>query len=226
MRTKTLLLTAALGAAGLTSALAQDTVFSSNAVGFVNTTVPGTGFSPIANPLDAGDNTIANLFNADTAPDMLPGVLFEKWNGAGFDIETYVGTGWIGVNGDAATLAPGEGGFFFADTEFQVTFVGEVEQGPLSNPIPGNSFSMKSSQVPQSGTASELDLTNDLASGDALYKWNGSAYDIYTLIDPGSDLWQGPNALGEEPEINIAEAVFIFAGADTSWDRTFSVNTQ
>ena len=47
MRTKTLLLTAALAAAGVVSSMAQ--VYSVNSVGYVNLTLPN-GFSMIANP--------------------------------------------------------------------------------------------------------------------------------------------------------------------------------
>src|SRR5688500_4600203 len=60
MRTKTLLLTAALSAAGIATSMAQ--VYSVNAVGYVNTQlVPG--FSLVSNPLNnTTGNTIQNLF--------------------------------------------------------------------------------------------------------------------------------------------------------------------
>src|SRR5947207_10303632 len=50
MRTKTLLLTAALAAAGAASAMAQN-VYSVNAVGYANVSVP-SGFSMIACPFE------------------------------------------------------------------------------------------------------------------------------------------------------------------------------
>src|SRR5687768_8351279 len=59
MRTKTLLLTAALAAAGLTSSMAQ--VFSVNAVGFVNVTVPASSFALLANPLNQPTNDLASV---------------------------------------------------------------------------------------------------------------------------------------------------------------------
>ena len=59
MRTKALLLGAAVGAIGLATSMAQ--VYSVNIVGYVNTTIP-TGFSIICNPLNAtGGNTIGNV---------------------------------------------------------------------------------------------------------------------------------------------------------------------
>jgi hypothetical protein len=58
MRTKTLLLTAALSAAGVATSMAQ--VYSVNAVGYVNTQlVPGLNL--ISNPLEAADNKIKTL---------------------------------------------------------------------------------------------------------------------------------------------------------------------
>jgi hypothetical protein len=58
MRTKTLLLTAALAVAGLSSASAQ--VYSVNAVGYINLSLP-KGFSMICNQLKASpDKQIKN----------------------------------------------------------------------------------------------------------------------------------------------------------------------
>src|SRR5687768_13509192 len=76
MRTKTLLLTAALSVAGIATSMAQ-AVYSVNAVGYVNTDlVPG--FNLISNPLDNKSsptgNSIANLFTTGiqgTIPNQL-----------------------------------------------------------------------------------------------------------------------------------------------------------
>src|SRR5687767_13420891 len=62
MRTKTLLLTAALSAAGLASSMAQ--VYSVNAVGYVNQSVPGSGtpgvsrLAILAVPLNGTNNEL------------------------------------------------------------------------------------------------------------------------------------------------------------------------
>ena len=58
MRTKTLLLTAIVGALGFTAAQAQ--VYSVNAVGYVNKSIP-SGFSIVANPLNNGDNKVSDV---------------------------------------------------------------------------------------------------------------------------------------------------------------------
>ena len=85
MRTKTLILTAALAAAGIATSKAQ-TVFSVNAVGFVN--VPLTpGYNLFCNPLNATNNSIQSLITA------LPnGTLLLTWNSAiqDFNSDTFL----------------------------------------------------------------------------------------------------------------------------------------
>src|SRR3989304_4197401 len=60
MRTKTLLLTAVVSAAGIATSMAQ--VFSVNAVGYVSKPLQAGKFHLIANPLIASDNSIGKLF--------------------------------------------------------------------------------------------------------------------------------------------------------------------
>jgi hypothetical protein len=161
MRTKTLLLTAALGAVGLTSSTAQQ-VFSVNAVGFVNVVVP-PGFSMVANPLNAATNTVPALFAG--VPD---GTTVYKFDGTSFLVNT-LDLGEWGI--PAQTLVPGEGAFIRnpGTAPFTVTFVGEVMQGSLSNPLPAG-FSIKSSQVPQSAAVATV-LGFPAADGDTIYQF-------------------------------------------------------
>ena len=65
MRTKTLLLSAAVLAAGLAASTAQS-VFSVNAVGYVNKTL-APGYNLIANPLNGTNNLLSTII--PTAPD-------------------------------------------------------------------------------------------------------------------------------------------------------------
>ncbi len=60
MRTKTVILIAAVCAAGAATSMAQ--VFSVNAVGYVNKVIPAGGFAMVSNPLRAATNTIDALF--------------------------------------------------------------------------------------------------------------------------------------------------------------------
>lgn len=212
MRTKTLLLTAALSAAGIATSMAQ--VFSVNAVGYVNTPIV-TGFNLISNPLNATDNTIAGLFKG--AP--VNTAVYKYAQATGFSVATMDEFDLVFLPADVAsqTVVPGEGVFVLAPSPFTVTFVGEVPQGALKNPIPAG-FSIKSSQVPQAGTAAELGLVGK--PNDTLYQFNTTTqtYDVSTF-DEFDLVW----APALKP-LKVGEAVFLNLIAATSWDRTFSVN--
>ena len=75
MKTKALLAAGLMMAASAASSLAQ-TVYSVNAVGFVNVECP-SGFSLIANPLVAADNRVVALF-----PNATSGTVIFKFNPA------------------------------------------------------------------------------------------------------------------------------------------------
>src|SRR5881394_4637 len=164
MRTKTLLLTAALCAAGIATSKAQ-AVYSVNAVGYVNTSL-GKGFNLVSNPLDnkaTDGNKIKNLFASLPA-----GAQVFYFDGSKYSIasvDEFTGE----ITGDAAdtVLAPGNGVFVRVDAATTVTFVGEVPAGSLSNPIP-KGFSIKASQVPQAGKVT-TDLGFPTAAGDQIF---------------------------------------------------------
>jgi len=120
MRTKTLLLTATLGAAGIASSFAQTPVYSQNVVGYVNVQAPA-GFSLIANPLD---NKTGNNLNT-ILPGVPVGTTVYKYDGAtGFTSSVNFGT-WT----PDLILAPGEGAFIQLAAPATLTFVGEVTLG-------------------------------------------------------------------------------------------------
>jgi hypothetical protein len=221
MRTKTLLLTAALSAVGVATSMAQ--VYSVNAVGYVNTTlVPG--FNLVSNPLSGANNSIQALFSS------IPlGSQVFKFNGASFDIATADqdddgNPALVPANVGALTVVPGEGVFvkLNATANATVTFVGEVAQGSLSNPLPAG-LSIRSSQVPQAGTASELGLPIG-APGDQLFQWNtaSGSYDISTVDtdDDGNPAW-----VPSLKSLKVGEAFFLKRSAAGAWARTFSVNS-
>jgi hypothetical protein len=209
MRTKTLLLTAALGAAGVATSVAQS-VFSVNAVGYVNVDVP-KGFSMIANPLDAGagNNTVAKLFAG--VPDGT--TVFQYSPASGWAGNTLDLGEWGNPN---AVLAPGGGAFIRVPSATKVTFVGEVMQGNLSNPIAAG-FSVMSSQVPQSGKL-DTDLKFPAADGDVVYQFDNAtnSYVSHTL-----DFGEWSNGT---PTPKVGEAFFVKASKAGTWTRTFSVN--
>jgi hypothetical protein len=227
MRTKTLLLTAALSAAGVATSMAQSTVFSVNAVGYVNTVIPKNnnnqkqGFALISNPLTATDNSIGALFKGGIQGAIPDGLQVYKFNGTGFTIASYdeLSSAFTPASAAAVTVVPGEGVFVRnpSNVDITVTFVGEVPQGTLKNPVP-KGLSIRSSMVPQSGTAAALGYTGTVNDQIYQYKTATQTYGISTL-DEFSNQWTPP--LGT---LNVGEAIFIRAQAATSWDRTFNVN--
>jgi hypothetical protein len=212
MRTKTLILTAALSAAGVATSMAQ--VFSVNAVGYINLDVP-PGFSLIANQLNAGTNTLAALL-----PTVPGGTTVYKFNGTGYDIASFddLDNAWS-PNGNI-TLNPGEGAFIRNPTAaaVRVTFVGEVPTGALSNPLP-QGFSIRSSQVPQAGKLS-TDLGFPGAGGDTVYQFNNATGGyVINSFDDLDNAWAPA-----EPTLKVGEAFFVRKAAAGTWTRTFNVN--
>lgn len=212
MRTKTLLVTAVLGAASVAVAVAQ-TVYSVNAVGFVNKTIPAGQFVMLANPLDAGagNNTVAKLF-----PDV-PNNTTLVWvfsSTGGYTSYTKRSTGWA-PNGDAV-LEPGTGFFLQnkAATDMQVTFVGEVMQGELKVPYaPG--FALIGSKVPQAGKV-QTDLGFPAVNGDKVWTFVNGVYTTYT---------RRPTAWApSEPSIDVGQGFFSQSTAGGTWTRNFKVN--
>ncbi len=215
MKTKALLAAGLMMAATAASSFAQ-TVYSVNAVGFVNVTCP-PGFTIIANPLDGATNTVQALMPS-TVP-FLSGVFKFDSVGGGFSSSIYLGSGNWTAN--SMTLVPGEGFFFKnpATTNITLTFVGNVKQGTLTTPLP-QGFSLVSSQVPQSGLVS-TDLGLPVAFLDAVFRFNGSGYDSSVVINAGPPAtWTGG-----EPTINVGEGFFVKKqSSSASWTRVFSVN--
>lgn len=211
MRTKTLLLTAALAAAGLNTAAAQNgdgDVFSVNAVGFVNVELP-QGFEMIANPLDAEDNTVGALLS--DVPDGTIVYKFDAESGT-FSVNSKLFGSWDNPD---ETLEPGDGAFVNSPEATSVTFVGEVPQGTLENEIPAG-FSIQSSMVPQSGQL-DTDLGFPAADGDIVYRWDNSnsSYSLHSFVFGG---WDTP------PEPAVGEAFFVNKVDATTWTREFSVS--
>jgi hypothetical protein len=209
MRTKTLIVAAALGAVGTATAMAQ--VYSVNAVGYVNLDV-APGFTMICNPLDAGtgNNTVGQLLSGVPI-----GTAVYKFDSAA---GTYVVNTFLGAWTDAAmTMAPGEGVFIKNNgtASFTITFVGEVRQGTLDTAVPAG-FAQVSSQVPQAGGVTTV-LEFPAAVGDAVYTFDPATqqYGAFTYLG----VWSP-----SEPSIGVGEAFFSRSGAAKTWSRTFSVN--
>jgi len=231
MRTKTLLLTAVLSAAGIASSLAQ--VYSVNAVGYVNRTFTRAGFYIVANPLNNGNNQISTVI--PSPPD---GTFVFRFNAGAFgDPPGFVaGAGWFNSTGAATdVLAPGEAFFLQLPTTatypLTLTFVGEVPQGPaLSNPVTilgTGKFSLIASQVPVSAALLSTNIMQfPAADGDTVYFFDGATQQYkdpfgYIL---GAGWFNSTGAANPTPE--VGEGFFLLSGAaaNRTWTRSFSVN--
>jgi hypothetical protein len=206
MRTQTLLITAALGAAGALTSMAQ--VYSVNAVGYINVDLC-QGFQIIANQLDAGagNNTVGKLLT--TVPE---GSVVYKYVNNAYTINTFEGGVW---ERNDETLAPGEAAFVFVPSAAKVTFVGEVPQGTLTVPLVAG-FQLVSSKVPQSG-ALDATLGYPAAEGDVVYFFDCATqgYKIHT--------YEG-GAFDNVPVPAVGQGFFALKAAPATWTRTFSVN--
>jgi hypothetical protein len=222
MRTKTLLLTAALSAAGIATSMAQ--VYSVNAVGYVNTPLP-PGFSLVSNPLNnTTGNTIQNLFGAGIQGTVPDGMVVYHFNPTTdqFVVAVYDGidSAFAPAANAAQVIPPGTGVFVFnpGGSPVTCTFVGEVPQGAASNQDLPQGFSIKGSTVPQEGTLPQLQFPG--ADGDIVYEWNPVTDQYISAVFDGIDNAWVPAA----PNIQVGEAFYIYKNAPATWTRNFSVN--
>jgi len=216
MRTKTLLVIAAVSAAGVATSMAQ--VYSVNAVGYVNKTIPAGQFMMISNPLNAATNTIDALFAG--VPNGFQ--VYKYVTGTGYSIGTYddldQSFGALGKE----ELKPGQGVFVRnpSTSPVTITFVGEVPQGQLDTPMVAG-LQIVSSQVPQAGGTADLNFPDKLAegvsAGDQVYKFVDGKYAISTFDDL-DDNWSPTFTL------DVGEAVFVRLAKPVTWTRSFNVN--
>src|SRR5262249_53123320 len=135
------------------------------------------------------------------------GATFYKWfDDDFFQGYTYDATipGWM-PDGDV-TLRLGEGGFYKSPTATTLTFVGEIQQGLLTNTLPIGRYVIRSSMVPLAGTPSVLGIPAE--DGDILQLFHGhsDAY-VYDALLPG---W-----VPSEPAIGVGES-FWYRKASTA----------
>jgi hypothetical protein len=222
MRTKILLLTAALGAASLATSMAQ--VYSVNMVGYVNLTlIPGASF--IANQLKQSPNNSVETIFASVPGSQLDGfITVSKYNGVGFDSVAYDGE-WLIVAGSqtAAQMACAPGEAFFIDNaslaNYTLTLVGEVATGSYAVNIPLG-LGAYASPIPAAGlletqlgfpvdsvmSVTFLDLTANPRTFTDLYQYDGG--------------W-----IPSEPNVPVGMGFFVDNGSPSakSWNRNFSV---
>jgi hypothetical protein len=213
MRTKTLLLTAALAAIGASTSMAQ--VYSVNVVGYVNKSVP-KGFYMLANQLNASpNNKVATLI-----PNPPNGTFVFKFNPAngGYVTIDFADGAWEGDDVDM-TLNPGEGVFIQSPSQHNITFVGEVQN--VSDVPINKGFSIVSSVIPQSAPLDQLQFP--ASQGDFVFRYNPSNGG-YIVDDFADGAWEGDSG-GTAPTPDLSEAFFVQhpqSAAVTHWNRTFT----
>jgi hypothetical protein len=150
MRTKTILLTAALVAAGVASSMAQSNVYSLNVVGYVNLTVK-PGYNLITLPLQNADPTSSiNSVLTNTTPVLPFGSFVSTFNSGtqGYNQAVYAGGDGNWYDGNFVflvtnSLPPGSGFFLnlLGTSNVTITVVGSVLTGTNTYPVsPGYGF--------------------------------------------------------------------------------------
>jgi hypothetical protein len=216
MRTKTLLLSAVIGAAGMMSAMAQ-TVYSVNIVGYINLALP-EGLSLIANQLNATpDNTLPTLFGAPQGINLT----VSKYDPSISDFRrSILDEGAWSV--PSMTLAPGEGAFLEnaqGNGTLNVTLVGEVQLN--SSVVFAEGLRIASSVIPQAGPITDMGLVPP--GNFTLFKYEATPPATAKSLVPyifEDGAWL------RTPSLAIGESFFAdnAVGSGTfSWNRTFTV---
>jgi hypothetical protein len=179
-------------------------------------------FSLIGNQLDNGQgNLVKDIFGTTGIP---VNTKVYKFNGISYDTLTYQGAPFNRWNpttlADTMTMAPGEGVFVSnpsSPTPINVTFVGEVMQGTLVNPV-STGFGIYSAMVPEEGGIQSVH--NYVPSpNDKVYRFDGIAYATSTYRGAPFNSWSAPG----EPVLTVGEAVFIQTSVAKDWSRDFTV---
>jgi hypothetical protein len=233
MRTKTILLSAIVGALSSVSLMAQ--VYSLNAVGYINVSVPA-GFSIIANQLNTTNNNISPLLDSQLLDGNHNGVTIYKYDPVnGFSQVVVAGTGvgtaaWQG-NATTTTLNPGEAAFVFNPLpQFNLTFVGTVLQGSLTNTL-AQGFNLASAIVPVSTNLDSSTLGLVPNPGDTIYFYDPVlGYNVqYVAVSSGGGgyTWQFTGSTNTAPTPNVGQGFFYFVPPSASgnvWISNFTVN--
>jgi hypothetical protein len=216
MRTKSMILGAALLAAGVASSMAQSNVYSVNVVGYINLSLTN-GLNLVANQLDfdgtGTNNTIIGVFS-NSLPN---GSAVYKFSGGTFQSYSFARGSWSG-NTTGVSLNPGEACFVSVSAPLTITTVGQVLQGTTTNSLSG-ALNLVSSTFPLSGAIDSTGnggLAYTPINGDAVYLWDpvGQGYVGYSRA---RGAW-GPS----DPILSPGQGLFLQT-TQTSWANSFTV---
>jgi hypothetical protein len=237
MRTKILALSAVLGALSSVSVMAQTNVYSQNAVGYINLTIPAASYSILTCPLICSPDNTLNTVLPNTNGQYKHATVYQMSNGVYTVTEVGVGTaanasGWSGGGADV-TLSPGQAVFFYNSTAaaMTTTFVGTVPQGVLTNSLtPG--FNLVGSIVPASGdlpTNSITQLTN-VFKHDYIFTYdptNGGYSAKDTIVAPGNGTGYNSEFASGDPVIDQVGYGFFYwnnQATNNPWVENFTIN--
>jgi hypothetical protein len=239
MRTKTMILSALLGALGSVSVMAQTNVYSLNAVGYINVAIT-PGFNMISCPLiETPDNTIGTVLN--NANSNYNGVAVYFWfptaTPPGYSEDTALIGGKFGTtnangwtSGGTNLAAPGVGFWFDSPVSNTITFVGTVPTGPITNHIvPG--FNLVGSVVPMSGdvVSNSISALTNYTIGDVVYTYNASNNPVYSEYVTANGKFAGYGYNGNwtsagDPILPfVGEGFWYDASASFNWVENYSV---
>jgi hypothetical protein len=241
MRTKTLLIAAAVLAATVISSEAQ--VYSANIVGYASTVLPGSGaFTMINAPLQGTNNSVESLMPALDAGDTV-----FIWTGAGYYSSTYFGgpdgflsppNDWIDQNSvttNSPVVALGQGFFYETGSGNQETntFSGTVV---LSNSVPlagSGAFSLVASTAPISGSLESTNFNLPLDAGDTVFIWTGNGYYSSTyfggpdgFLSPPNDWIDQNSVTTNAPNVTVGQGFFYETGSGNAetWNQNLIVH--
>jgi len=224
MRTKTMLISALLGALSSVSVMAQTNVYSLNVVGYINVSIPPQ-WSILTCPLQClPDNTLNTLlpntngyFNQVSPP--LHTLVYAWTPGQGYLVQEEAVTtnanasGWRTGGADIA-LTPGSAVFIYNpfSTALSNTWVGTVTSGTnLVNPLlPG--WNLVGSILPASGdlvTTSLISLTNGQKQ-DLLYTYDPVLSWAEYLYNAADAAWTAGGVTNDPVTTNITQGFFYY----------------
>jgi hypothetical protein len=196
----------------LASATAWSQVrYSVNALAYVDANFVA-GSNLMANPLNATDNSVSNLFRG--VPD---GTYFMSWKSvfAGFNPPNIYSnaTGWA-TPGEL--ILPPFGGFLVLPSATKITFLGEPPPTLCVNYVPSGTLS---GLMPRLACAFCENINGDcpapIPDGTQMYKWNRTSQETETYsyyYDFGG--WQSQWGIPGEPTLEPAESA-LFAPSST-----------
>jgi hypothetical protein len=227
MRTKTILLSALLGALGSVSVMAQANVYSLNAVGYINVTIY-PGYNIISVPLLASpDNTLNTLLpNTNGQYRHWDVYFYNPTNATPYSEEIGLGSVW--GSGGTETIAPGVGVWLYnpSNTITTVTFVGTVPSSNTTTLYPA-SFNLIASAIPASG---------DMITNSLMLFSNGVKHDdVYTYVPTNTPPYTEYIATGNnlttswpagDPQVPFVGAGFWYfndQATNNYWVQNYSV---